>query len=140
MWLVFGLASGATFGGDAWVTSRPGLGRRSAVSTRAAHDAPRNVVVGVLVALVFGLLVGSLPGLALALLIALVSMVETGTEVVGGEPPARFAHARPEAVLVASRNSGLILGLTCGLAVLLASLIATLAMGSDLSGLGRASS
>ena len=134
MWLAFRLAVRRDVRrgrpSDLAPRTRPPIGLRA----RARRTMrPRNVLV-VLVALVLGLLWGPLSGLCLALLAALVCMVETGTEVVLGEPPARFAHAPPGAVLVASRNSGLILGLTSALAVLLASLIVSLAIGSDLSG------
>ena len=43
-------------------------------------------------------------------------MLDAGIEIVGAEPPTRFADRRPDAVLIASRNSGLIAGLVGGLA------------------------
>jgi Flp pilus assembly protein TadB len=49
------------------------------------------------------------------LFVVLLRMLSAGTELVAAEPPARFAHERPDAVLVASRNSGLAVGATAGL-------------------------
>jgi hypothetical protein len=144
-WLVLGPAFGLTFGLVIWLVvalaaardvrpGRPGgltPRTRSPTGLRARAQRttrPRNVLVGALFALVVGLLSEPLYGLGLALAMALMTMVETGTEVVSGEPPARFAHTRPDAVLVASRDSGLILGLTFGLVMLL---VIALAIGGD---------
>lgn len=73
--------------------------------------------VGAAQGLVDGLVVALVVAPVGALLIALFEMVSAGTEVVQAEPPARFAHKRPDAVLVASRSSGLAGGLVFGLVI-----------------------
>jgi hypothetical protein len=66
------------------------------------------------IALPLGLTAGVIVGLFCAFLSALISIsfdiVFAGTRRVTTEPPGRFAHKGPAAVLVASRNSGLISG------------------------------
>jgi hypothetical protein len=70
----------------------------------------RAAMVAGLVLMLFGVLVGALAGL-------LNRVASHGSEVVDAEPPARFAHTRPDAVLVASRNRGIVTAVITGVVV-----------------------
>lgn len=110
-------------------TTQAHVGWRNRVRAALRRDMLVLVLVGGgLVGLAFGLAGGLSAGVSGALgagwMIAFTGGFAEGTEVVKGAPPSRFAHAHPDAVLIASRNSGLIngliIGLPAGLGILLA--------------------
>jgi hypothetical protein len=142
IWLVVGLVVGPIFGLLSWrprelVPDLPHAGspltqKHVGWGERVLHGISRTTLVAVLNAvliagLVVGLVVGLNTGLVAGLFYGLVAglfyglgvfvifIVGEGTEAVETEPPARFAHKRPDAVLIASRNSGLLNWLVVGL-------------------------
>jgi hypothetical protein len=142
IWLVLGLAVGPIFGLFSWrprelvpdlpVTGSPSTQKQVGWRERLLHGISRPTLVSVLNAglvagLVVGLVVGLIGGLGAGLIYGLLAglfyglgvfvifIVGEGTEVVETEPPARFADKRPDAVLIASRNSGLLNWLVVGL-------------------------
>jgi hypothetical protein len=64
-----------------------------------------------------GLTIGLVIGLFGALSSILFDLAKAGTDIVVADPPPRFAHAHPSAVLLASRTSGLVGSLVGGLGV-----------------------
>lgn len=90
---------------------------QSYLLARLHHGVAGQVIAGEWVR---GLIVGLASGLAVGLLYPLSEMVRAGTQVVGAGPlPSRFVHTGPDAVLVASRDSGLVAGSAVGLLVAL---------------------
>jgi hypothetical protein len=67
--------------------------------------------------LTFGLAAGLSVGLFVALFAGLVLILDDfwGSDVIASDPPRRYSHARPDAVLTASRSHGLARGLGFGL-------------------------
>lgn len=139
--LVFGLLGG--LGGALTSRTAPSYTRRVGWRARLRHaielgrakrvNAPLGLAVGLFVlsgayaalaggshgttiAFLATLLAASLGGgLGVVLVVAVLVVLSAGAETVTATPPERFAHKRPDAVLVASRNSGLTRGLTVGL-------------------------
>jgi hypothetical protein len=120
--LGFGLVGGLLVGLSTWlvVESRPSV--RTRVSWRGRLlSAPRRKVLirrlalGLISALVSGLSVGLIVELRIGLLVGftsgvgilLLSIALAGTDVIAADPPLRFAYTGPDAVLDASRSSGL---------------------------------
>jgi hypothetical protein len=94
--------------------------RRENLADELAGGLMFGLAGGLMFGLTFGLAGGLVGGLAVVLAHRLLGVINdlaaAGTAVVGADPPRRFAHARPDAVLTASRRSGLVGGLLGGLA------------------------
>jgi len=142
--LVVGLPVGLIFGLVSGLTVSPQPSVRTHLDWRARLQYPntrgtltRYLVFGLAVGLVFGLAMGLLfvggdsgeivetlvfLGLVFGLVSGLTSVVLSLLlgDVVAADPPRRFAHARPDAVLTASRSNGLFTGLVGGLGIGLA--------------------
>lgn len=105
---------------DAAPTAQTHVGWRNRARAATRRDKLILVLVGsALAGLAFGLIGGLTAGVsgafAVGWMITFAGGFAEGTVVVTAEPPSRFAHAHPNAVLVASRNSGLVNGLIIGL-------------------------
>lgn len=158
--LADGLASalvvGPFVGLVVWLRASPRPSVRTQVHWRARlHHAtrPRKLATDLIAALAAGLFIGMIAGLitgdwllsglfwALAGLLigsgsfAVDLAARVGTKVIIEDPPHRFAHAGPDAVLLASRSSGLLSGLLIGLAVPLASALVFGLVGALVGGL-----
>ncbi len=138
VWLVIWLVIGPIFGLFSWrpreflpyLAGSPSTQNPVGWRDRVLHAISRATLVAVLNAgLVVGLIVGLISGLVVGLFYGLVAglffglgvfvifIVGEGAEVVEAEPPSRFTHKRPDAVLIASRNSGMLNWLVVGLVV-----------------------
>jgi hypothetical protein len=93
--------------------------RNAANRTKLIHALFFGLFFGLISVLISGLILGLIAGSAILLLFIVEDIVDEGTEVVEAEPPARFARKRPDAVLVASRNSGLLSWLASVLSIAL---------------------
>ncbi len=105
------------------------------------------LAVGLFFGLLFGLLFGSVTGLFWGLFIGLAGgLVSFASDLLEGEvitadPPQRFAHATPDAVLNASRRNGLVVGLIVWLVFglffgLIGGLLNALLLDAQLEGVG----
>jgi hypothetical protein len=119
--LILGLILGLLIG---LANPAPSVRTRLNLLARMRYAASRGVLLaGLFPALVIGLFSALFVGLRGALFIGLLSALggviaaigSAGTEVVRADPPRRFAHAQPDAVLSASAASGLTGGLVTGL-------------------------
>jgi hypothetical protein len=132
--LISGLFFGLSFGQPGYPADAPSTWESVGWRVRVRHATSRKnltegLVVGLTCGLIFGLISGLISGLNSGLIVGLITgltgpplfivlyLADAGTEVVDAEPPARFARKRPDAVLVASRNSGLLSGLIATLSV-----------------------
>jgi hypothetical protein len=142
VWLVASLVVGPIFGLFSWrpreflayLAGSPSTQNAVGWRDRVLHATNRaTLVVGVVAGLVAGLIIGLTVGLTGGLVVGLfyglvagpffglgvfvIFIVGEGAELVEAEPPARFTNKRPNAVLIASRNSGLLNWLVVGLVV-----------------------